>query len=39
VRLSPAPLRKLIGDLSDTERVREHLGIALEPATSDEGTD
>jgi circadian clock protein KaiB len=39
VRMSPAPLRKLIGDLSDAERVREHLGIALDPATAEEGMD
>jgi circadian clock protein KaiB len=39
VRLAPAPVRKLIGDLSDAERVREHLGIALDPANSDQGTD
>jgi circadian clock protein KaiB len=39
VRLSPAPVRKLIGDLSDAPRVREHLGIALDPATSEEGFD
>jgi circadian clock protein KaiB len=39
VRLSPAPLRKVIGDLSDTAGVRRHLGIAPDPATSEQGTD
>jgi circadian clock protein KaiB len=38
VRLSPAPVRKLIGDLSDTASVREHLGIELAPTNPDGGT-
>ena len=39
VRLSPAPVRKLIGDLSDTDGVRRHLGIPSDPALPQEGTD
>jgi circadian clock protein KaiB len=38
VRMSPAPVRKLIGDLSDGVRVRDYLGLS--PAgTAQEGTD
>lgn len=38
VRMAPAPVRKLIGDLSDGVRVRSYLGLAPAP-TRHEGTD
>ncbi len=32
VRVSPAPVRRIVGDLSDIERVRWSLGLAREHA-------
>lgn len=37
VRMSPKPVRKLIGDLSDAASVRAHLGIPAPPPIPDTG--
>ncbi len=33
VRVSPEPVRRIVGDLSDVERVRWSLGIGIEEAS------